>query len=202
MNKTIVREITEADEAVEYTLGERDRLTLVLFLSGNGKTVKVRVRLNGKGAKADVIGFVVGKGENTFVLQTFQKHAAEETMSNLLVKSVLADEAKFFYDGGIKVERNAQKTDAYQRNENLLLSKNTAAQSSPALEILANDVRCTHGATLGRVPQEQLWYLATRGIPKKEAQQLIVSGFFQSALDRVEDQGARREIEKKLWQML
>jgi Fe-S cluster assembly protein SufD len=86
----------------------------------------------------------------------------------------------------IRVEEGAQKTNAYQENRNLLLSKTAHADSIPGLEILANDVRCTHGATLGQVDREQLFYLMARGLPRSEAERLIVRGFFQDVLDRVE----------------
>ena len=86
----------------------------------------------------------------------------------------------------IRVEEGAQKTNAYQENRNLLLSSEASANSIPGLEILANDVRCTHGATLGRVDREQLFYLMARGLSRSEAERLIVRGFFQDVLDRVE----------------
>jgi Fe-S cluster assembly protein SufD len=86
----------------------------------------------------------------------------------------------------IRVEPNAQKTNAYQENRNLLLSDSAHADSIPGLEIMANDVRCTHGATLGRVDREQLFYLMTRGLTRGEAERLIVRGFFQDILDRID----------------
>lgn len=200
--QTIVREISNQHEFVEYTVGEQMQLLLVLIVSGVSKDVTAHIHLTGPGAKADILGFVVGKGSNAFALHTLQDHRAPETTSNLLVKGVLADTAKLYYDGGIKVERKAQKTDAYQRNENLLLSKTAGAESKPALEILANDVRCTHGATIGTVPQEQLWYLATRGVREEQAKRIIVTGFLHSALDRIPSADARKEVEERLWQIL
>ncbi len=200
--KTIVRNITNKTELIEYTVGKDDQLTLVLIVSGGSKDVTAHIHLSGPGAKADIVGIVVGKGNNTFAFHTLQDHSAPGTTSNLLVKCVLSDSAKFFYDGGIQVAPNAQKTDAYQRNENLLLSKTASAESKPALEILANDVRCTHGATLGMVSPEQLWYLSTRGIPKREATQLIVSGFLTSALSKMTNERVRTEVEEKIWRIL
>ena len=86
----------------------------------------------------------------------------------------------------IRVEKGAQKTNAYQENRNLLLSKSAHADSIPGLEILANDVRCTHGATLSQVDREQLFYAMARGLSRQEAERLIVRGFFQDVLDRIE----------------
>ena len=108
------------------------------------------------------------------------------------------DHAACLYDGGIRVEKEAQKTDAYQRNENLLLSEGAHAQSKPSLEILANDVRCTHGATVGKIPEDQLWYLATRGIGKKRGQGLIVSGFLGSALVSIDDTSVVESIKERI----
>ncbi len=201
--KSIVREITESDDMLEYAVEDHAQLTLVLLLSGvKNKEVTARVRLGRRGSKATILGFVVGKGDCNMVLHTLQEHVASGTTSNLLIKSVLTDSAKFSYDGGILVAPKAQKTDAYQRNENLLLSKTASVESKPALEILANDVRCTHGATVGTVPADQLWYLSSRGIPKEQATRLIVSGFFTSALSRIADENIRKKVEKKLWQII
>jgi Fe-S cluster assembly protein SufD len=86
----------------------------------------------------------------------------------------------------IRVEPDAQKTNAYQENRNLLLSKDAHADSIPGLEIMANDVRCTHGATLGRISREELFYLMSRGLSRSEAERLIVRGFFQDVLDRID----------------
>jgi Fe-S cluster assembly protein SufD len=98
----------------------------------------------------------------------------------------------------IRVERDAQKTNAYQENRNLLLSKTAHADSIPGLEILANDVRCTHGATLGQVDREQLFYLMARGLPRHEAERLIVRGFFQDVLDRIELEPVREALGEAL----
>jgi Fe-S cluster assembly protein SufD len=98
----------------------------------------------------------------------------------------------------IRVERNAQKTNAYQENRNLLLSRSAHADSIPGLEILANDVRCTHGATLGQVDREQLFYLMARGLPRAEAERLIVRGFFQPILDRIGSDEVREALAAEL----
>lgn len=202
-NKIIVREITQKNSVLEYCVGEGEHMTLVFLLHGNKSLeVSISVKLKGKYAIADIIGFVIGKKDSRMTVHTLQEHVAPDTTSNLLVKSVVSDHAHFSYDGGINVDKLAQKTNAYQRNENLLLSKDATAQSQPALEILANDVRCTHGATVGMVPKDQLWYLSTRGIPKSKAETLIVSGFFTGALDRITDTGAKKKIIQRLWQVI
>ncbi len=127
-------------------------------------------------------------------LHTLQSHEAPGTTSDLLVKSLLTDNATFLYDGAIFVSRIAQKTDAYQRNENLMLSRVAHAESKPKLEILANDVRCTHGATIGSVREDELWYLKTRGIDNSEGTRLISRGFLESINSRISDESAQARV--------
>jgi len=172
---------------VEFRVRTGKTLHLVL-IGTESFDVHVTVRLMGKGASAFITGICLGSGNTKQLLHTIQYHEAPDTMSDLLIKTVLSDHSKFFYDGGIRVEKIAQKTNAYQRNENLLLSGRPYAESKPSLEILANDVRCTHGATTGPIDQEQLWYLSSRGMSKHTGEKLITQGFIQSALPRIGNQ--------------
>jgi len=173
--------------------------TLNLLLVGTGSfDAKLTVTLAGRGASATITGILIGNNNAKQSLHTMQIHQAPDTTSDLLVKTLLSDSAKCLYDGGIRVEKKAQKTNAYQRNENLLLSGRAYAESKPSLEILANDVRCTHGATAGPIDPEQVWYLSTRGVSPAAAQKIIAEGFIASALMRVSD----KSIIDKLWQTL
>jgi Fe-S cluster assembly protein SufD len=187
--------VAEGENTLDFSV--KDTMTLVFF-ADTSAVVHVTVRLVQSGANAKIIGIVLGKKDTKIIIHTMQIHEAPETTSDLLVKTILSDRAKCFYDGGIKVEKNAQKTDAYQRNENLLMSGRAYAESKPSLEILANDVRCTHGATTGPVDPEQLWYLSTRGIPHAAGEKLIVDGFIGSALERIAD----KSIISGIWQTL
>lgn len=201
--KTVVEHLKEGESRHNYTVKKDSSLTLVLMVIGlNNVDARVSVRLLGTGAKATIIGVVIGDKKANVKITTLQRHEAPETTSNLLVKSALNGRARCVIDGGIRVEKVAQKTDAYQRNENLLLSEDAYAESKPSLEILANDVRCTHGATVGPISQEELWYLATRGISKKRGESLIVEGFLTCALDLVSDESVRYRILNDLWQRL
>jgi Fe-S cluster assembly protein SufD len=139
----------------------------------------------GPGARAFVHGFMFGDEQQHFHLHTLQRHQVDHTTSDLLIKCCLEDQARSVYQGLIQVSEGAQRTDAYQANRNLLLSDTARADSIPGLEILANDVRCTHGATIGHVDPEQLYYLMARGLPHVEAERLIVEGFFAPVLDRI-----------------
>lgn len=195
----VIHELAEGDSKSEFTVGANEQLTLVLFApAAKYVHAQITVRLTGSGAQATIIGLIMGAGKSQVRLETLQQHEARDTTSNLMVKSVLRGDAHCIIDGGIRVEKRAQKTDAYQRNENLLLSDGAYAESKPSLEILANDVRCTHGATVGPIPEEELWYLATRGIPRESAETLIAKGFLRSALDLVKDESVRYRILEKL----
>ena len=141
--------------------------------------------LAGPGAQAYVHGFMFGDGRQQFHLHTLQRHLADHGTSDLLIKGCLKDRARSVYQGLIQVAEGAQRTDAYQANRNLVLSDTARADSIPGLEILANDVRCTHGATIGNVDPEQMYYLMTRGLARNEAQRLIVEGFFAPVIDRI-----------------
>ncbi len=155
------------------------------FGSGNGK-VRIQNDLVGPGATSRVTGAYFADGTQHLDYDTFQEHIAPNTTSDFAFKGALRDTARVVWRGMIRVEEGAQKTNAYQENRNLLLSKTAHADSIPGLEIMANDVRCTHGATLGQVDREQLFYLMARGLSHAEAERLIVRGFFQDVLDRVE----------------
>ncbi|OGF16089.1 MAG: Fe-S cluster assembly protein SufD [Candidatus Eisenbacteria bacterium RBG_16_71_46] len=150
--------------------------------------------LAGSGAQAFVHGFMFGDGRQHFHLHTLQRHLADHTTSDLLIKGCLKDHARSVYQGLIQVSEGAQRTDAYQANRNLLLSDTARADSIPGLEILANDVRCTHGATIGNVDEEQMYYLMSRGLQRSEAQRLIVEGFFVPVLDRIPLESVREQL--------
>lgn len=155
------------------------------FGSARGKAW-IQNDLAGRGATSRVTGAYFADGTQHLDYDTYQLHAAPDTTSDFAFKGALRDSARAVWRGMIRVEEGAQKTNAYQENRNLLLSKTAVANSIPGLEILANDVRCTHGATLSPVDRDQLFYLMARGLPRAEAERLIVRGFFQDVLDRIE----------------
>ena len=155
------------------------------FGSSRGK-VWIQNDLADRGATSRVTGAYFADGSQHLDYDTYQLHAAPDTTSDFAFKGALRDTAATVWRGMIRVEEGAQKTNAYQENRNLLLSKTATANSIPGLEILANDVRCTHGATLSQVDREQLFYLMARGLPRSDAERLIVRGFFQDVLDRIE----------------
>jgi Fe-S cluster assembly protein SufD len=163
------------------------------FGSKNGK-IRIQNDLNGPGATSRVTGAYFADGNQHLDYDTFQEHIAPSTESDFAFKGALREHAHAVWRGMIRVEEGAQKTNAYQENRNLLLSESAHADSIPGLEILANDVRCTHGATIGRVNREELFYLMARGLPRAEAERLIVRGFFQDILDRIELEPVREAL--------
>jgi Fe-S cluster assembly protein SufD len=163
------------------------------FGSKKGK-VRIQNDLAGQGATSRVTGAYFTDGDQHLDYDTFQEHIAPNTTSDFAFKGALRDTSTAVWRGMIRVERDAQKTNAYQENRNLMLSPTTHAVPIPGLEILANDVRCTHGATVGRVDREQLFYLMSRGLSRSEAERLIVRGFFEDVLSRVELEPVREAL--------
>jgi Fe-S cluster assembly protein SufD len=167
------------------------------FGSKKGK-VRIQNDLAGQGATSRVTGAYFADGEQHLDYDTFQEHMAPSTTSDFAFKGALRDSSTAVWRGMIRVERDAQKTNAYQENRNLMLSPTAHAVPIPGLEILANDVRCTHGATVGRVDREQLFYLMARGLPRPQAERLIVRGFFEDALARIELEPVREALAEAL----
>jgi Fe-S cluster assembly protein SufD len=147
-------------------------------------------------------GVYFADSRQQFHYDTQQNHHGQNCKSDLLYKSALRDHARTVWRGNIRVFPNAQKTDAYQANRNLQLSDHSRADSIPGLEIEADDVRCTHGATVGKIEAEPMFYLASRGIPENEARRLIVEGFFAPVIEHIPLEETRErllaEIGKKI----
>ena len=145
----------------------------------------IGAHLRGENALAEMLGIFFGDGDQFFDHHTWQLHESPYGTSDLEFKGALKEKSRSVYSGLIKVSEGAQRTDAYQQNRNLVLSRTARADTIPNLEIGANDVRCTHGATVSQVEEEHLFYLESRGIPRTEAQKLIVEGFFRPVIDRI-----------------
>jgi Fe-S cluster assembly protein SufD len=167
----------ERDSELDWVVGG--------FGSKRGK-VWIENDLSGEGATSRVTGAYFADGNQHLDYDTFQEHIGPSTESDFAFKGALRENASTFWRGMIRVEQSAQKTNAYQENRNLLLSDKAHADSIPGLEIMADDVRCTHGATLGKVNRDELFYLMARGLSRGQAERMIVRGFFQDVLDRIE----------------
>jgi len=167
-------------------------------LGGTRAKSRMESLLAGPGAHVKVTGAYYLTGREHVDYDTTQEHAAPNTTSDLAFKGVLADRSRAVWRGVIRVDKGAQKTDAYQENRNLLLSHEAHADSIPGLEIEANDVRCTHGATIGQIDKLQLFYLMSRGLSRVQAERLIVRGFFQPILDRIGSDEVRESLAAEL----
>ena len=167
------------------------------FGSKKGK-VRIENDLAGQGATSRVTGAYFADGTQHLDYDTLQKHLAPNTTSDFAFKGALRDQATAVWRGMIKVEKDAQKTNAYQENRNLLLSPKAHADSIPGLEIEANDVRCTHGATVSQVDRDELFYCMARGLSRGEAERLIVRGFYQEIFDRIELEPVRTALQTAL----
>jgi Fe-S cluster assembly protein SufD len=151
--------------------------------------------LAGEGAQGRMSGFYFTDGNQHLDHDTQQNHLAPHTTSDLLFKGALKGRSRSVWQGMIYVAPGAQKTDGYQANRNLVLSDGARADSIPGLEILADDVRCTHGATVGKLEQEPIFYLKSRGIPQAEAEKIVVEGFFDPIFQRIPFEGVRERFQ-------
>jgi Fe-S cluster assembly protein SufD len=167
-------------------------------LGGRFSKTRVEASLVGPGAEAELKAIYFASGEQFFDFHTLQDHQVGNTRSDLLFKGALQDTARTVYAGLIRIEKGAARSDAYQANRNLVLSDHAKATSIPMLEIDNNDVRCTHGATVGPVDPQSMFYLQSRGIPAPTAKRMIVQGFFGDVLDRIPFEHARNLIEADL----
>lgn len=150
------------------------------------------------GAVGKMSGFYFTDKDQHLDYDSQQNHLAANTTSDLLFKGALVDESRSVWQGMIYVAPGADKTDGYQANRNLLLSKQARADSIPGLEILANDVRCTHGATVGKIDADQVFYLMARGIARTDAEKLIVEGFFDPIMQRIPFEGVKNRFQKAI----
>ncbi len=170
--------------------------TLNVALGGRLSRTAVEVLLQGRGSQADLLGIVDLIGHQHADFQTLQEHVGDATRSDLVIHDALRDRSSANFTGLIRIDRSAHQTESSQEQKNILLSESAKADSDPKLEILNNDViRCTHGASVGPVDEEMVFYLESRGLERALAEQLIVEGFFQSTLAKLGAPG----VEESVW---
>jgi len=193
--------VQELDDTVKQIgmhraiLHRNSALTWITATLG-GQMVKLNIdaEMRGPGTNAEMLGVYFASGTEFIDYHTLQDHISPNATSNLLFKGVLTDSARVICSGLIRVHAGAQKTDAYQKNNNLILSPTARADSIPNLEIAANDVRCSHGATAGKVSEDHLFYLMSRGLTRHEAQRLIVNGFLAPLIERIPLEDLRERL--------
>jgi Fe-S cluster assembly protein SufD len=173
-------------------VGRQARLDWVYGGVGSHLTKNfTEIDLTAEGAEGRMSAFYFADGVQHLDHDTQQNHLAPNTTSDLIFKGALLDRSRSVWQGMIYVAPGAQMTDGYQANRNLILDKQARADSIPGLEILADDVRCTHGATVGQIEEEPIFYLMSRGLPRREAERMVIEGFFASVMERVPFKGVR-----------
>ena len=177
--------LVDRDANLQWTVGA---------LGAKLAKVNQHVELLGRRAECQVNGVMFTEGRQHLAYHTLQHHVSPDCHSDFLYKGALQDQSRIVWRGMIKVDPKAQKTDGYQRNDNLLLSDVARSDSIPGLEIEADDVRCTHGSTSGRVDEELIFYARCRGYTRKEAIRMIVAGFFQQVFDRIPIESVREAL--------
>ena len=177
--------LVDRDANLQWTVGA---------LGAKLAKVNQHVELLGRRAECQVNGVMFTEGRQHLAYHTLQHHVSPDCHSDFLYKGALQDQSRIVWRGMIKVDPKAQKTDGYQRNDNLLLSDVARSDSIPGLEIEADDVRCTHGSTSGRVDEELIFYTRCRGYTRKEAIRMIVAGFFQQVFDRIPIESVREAL--------
>jgi len=168
-----VRAIVDSDATFRF--GE-------IGLGGRLARLHLDVGLEGRGSSANIVGAYFGEQSQILDYRYFMRHIGTNTRSDMFLKGAVEDEARSVFTGMIRIEESGQKTEAFQTNRNLILSEGASAQSVPNLEILANDVRCGHGSTVGPLDADQRYYLMSRGLDPKSADRLQIRGFFEEAL--------------------
>jgi FeS assembly protein SufD len=187
---------------VEVRAEEGAQVNVILLNLGSAYTrQEITAYMKGANANVQLRSLSLATAAQEIDQRTLQIHEAPSAKSDLLFKNVLADKGRTIFSGLIRVAEGAQKTDAYQKNRNLLLSAEAEANSLPGLEIEANDVRCTHGATNGKLSEEELFYLRARGVPYRDAQRLLVGGYCEEILAGLPEEAAayvRQRLEERL----
>jgi len=169
-----------------------------LQLGSRQSRVESKGVINAEGADFNNYSLSLGRNEQLFDQRTIQHHCAPNGRSNLLFKNALLDNSKSVFSGLIKVEPEAQNTDSFQTNRNLLLSPEAEADSLPGLEILANEVKCSHGATTSKIDEQELFYLQSRGMTKKQSEKLIVLGFFEEIIGLIKNETIIEELRNEV----
>ena len=183
---------------------DRDAQLCWVTATFGGRLNKINqaVVLEGAGGNAKMLGLAFTDARQHLDVSTAQEHVSPHTFSDLLYRTVLKDRAQAAWGGNIYVYPSANHTDAYQKNDNLLLSERAHADTLPGLEIQAHEVRCTHGATAGKIDAEQIFYLMSRGLSYTEAEKLIVEGFFEPVMERIPLESVREELNTSITRKL
>lgn len=193
------------DELKNCTISMEDGAGLTFIYVGNQgweDLVKIKFELVGKNCELLFLGMIVGTAHERFPFETISRHLVPQTKAHYFVRSAMFDHSFVDYKGNIIIEKKAQLADSYLAHSTLLLSEYARAKSVPALEIEADDVKAGHAATIGKVDEEVMFYLTSRGINEKEAELMLIEGFFEPELAMIEDQDLREKLRTHLEKLL
>lgn len=202
VERQFVQDLNPASQCIQFEAAVAQRDSRIketaINLGGDFARGESHMRLTEPGADVHMYSLAVARKDQEFDQRTLQIHEAPHTTSDLLYKNALREKSRTIFSGLIKVAEDAQQTDAYQTNRNLLLSSDAEANSLPGLEIAANDVKCSHGATTAQIDPAELFYLYSRGINKPTAYELLVFGFFEEVLSKIEHEELRESIRERV----
>jgi len=177
----------EIPSEIRLSEGESLEWTIV-SLKGENAAVDLTVQLDGPHCEVDIAGLYLCSGADNFRLSIAMRHNSGECTSRQLFKGIVSDSAKASFDGLVYVKRNAQKTKAYQENHTILMSRDACVETCPQLEIYADDVECSHGATTGYLNEDELFYMRSRGISEEQARKLQIISFLSPVLERLPEE--------------
>lgn len=182
-DKNIVVRLSPEHPSFVYTMTKKERVTIgIVIVSSVSFHADARIVMDAKAGSAIIHCLVIPQNNAAITLQTQQTHNAPDATSNLLVKSLVMDAASVVFRGNVHIAALAKGSDAYQKNENLLIGNGGAVTAMPTLEILNHDVKCSHGATIATIPDLALWYMKTRGISETKAKELYMEGFIYDSM--------------------
>jgi Fe-S cluster assembly protein SufD len=188
---------SEGNHKVEVRLAAGARAKMVFVAAPQGEIdYDYRIELNGEGAEVELYGVFVTRGESRARIHTEMRHNAPRCRSNQQVRGVADESGYGLFDGLVYVAPDAQQTEAYQQSRNVLLSPTARIQTQPQLEIYADDVKCSHGATVGQMNEEEIYYMRQRGLSEEDARRLQLGGFVQEIVDKVSDEALREKFER------
>ncbi|PIR55528.1 hypothetical protein COU74_00715 [Candidatus Peregrinibacteria bacterium CG10_big_fil_rev_8_21_14_0_10_36_19] len=191
--------ITDNLENSNIHIKENCDITFIAYLEKGWKeNKKITFNLEGKNSTLNFIAFIIAKENDTFPFETLSNHTTTNTNAYYYVRAVQYDKSKVDYTGMLKINPQAQQTDSYLAHHTLMLSPNAKTNTTPSLEIEADDVAAGHAATMGRVDEELLFYLQSRGINKKEAKDMLVKGFMQTELEKIPSEEIRELLTEKI----
>ena len=172
------------EQKEHITFDTKGEKYVVFFHNLSGK---LTFEISASDIEVYIYGLFTGKKADDFHIETIQHHTAPGSLSDLLIKGVFDDDSRFVYQGLIRLEKSAQQSHAYQKNQNIIISPDVFVDSRPFLEILANDVFCTHGSTTGKLNKDQIFYAQSRGLSEKDAKGMLVDGFVQEVYQKVQE---------------